>query len=1134
MSGRWLVTIPILLALMGWLAGPVAAQDLEKAAALNQQVGQLYAEGRYQEALPLAKEVLSLFEKNLEPDHPHISAALNNLASLYDALGEYAKAEPLMLKALAIDEKLFGPQHPEVASALNNLAVHYYYQGKYEQAVPLYRRALAIRETALGPEHLDVASILNNLAALLDVQGQYQEAEKLYERALAIREKVLGPNHPAVATILNNLAGLKDIRGDYSDAESLYIRALSIQEKTLGPDHPQTASTINNLALLYDTMGDFSRAETMYQRALEMRLKALGPDHPEVAVSYNNLATLYQSLGDLDRAQPLLEKALEIREKAYGPDHPEVAQSLNNLALLYDDLGNYQRAEPLYKQALATWEKTLGPNHPELASSLNNLAEFYKNLGDYQQARPYYERALKIRKAALGPEHPDVAVSLNNLGGLEDAQKDYVQAGKLYEQALAIWEKALGPEHPNVATALDNLAGTYAARGDRARAEELYRRALDIREKALGPEHPATAGSLNNLASFYFTAGDLARSQTLHEQALAILEKNLGPDHPLLARSLDNLAVVCAARGDWTEARKLLKRSQDLDRRTIDQVLGFTSEERKMAFLAQKKYSLYAFLSLTALHLAHDPQARRQAFEAWINRKGIILEAQKQFQAALVDPDNQEARRLFEELTRVRTQLSKQLFPLAPGEETKPNQDLQKQLEQRRDELEARLSRLSRAYARDRKLRQADAHKIAAALPEGSVLLEFACTDIYDFQSQKAGSRWQPARYLVFIVKPGSGDEVGLVDLGPAEAIDKQLATLKRLIMSQGDGQIEAEKRASSRLYDLVFAPLVASLGSAREIFIAPDGNLNLIPFEILMDPQSRYLIDDYLFNYLTSGRDLLAGSIYAPQTGRDVVLGDPDFNMDLEIPDEPSPEPENARDLRGVIFTPLPGTREEVQAISGLLGGEKPILLTGDLAREEYLFARSAPPRLLHLATHGFFLSDIQLAGLAANRSQRRDLVYVPPSSQPRASFSYNPLLRSGLALAGANRILKMPNPEFTTGLLTAEKVLGLKLAGTELVVLSACQTGLGEVHNGEGVYGLRRTFMQAGAQSLVMSLWSVPDLETKELMVAFYTNLISGKYNRAQALRQAALSQKDIVAQRYGHARPLFWGAFIFLGLP
>ena len=1134
MAGRRLATLGLMLVLLGRLSLPAAAQDLEKAVALNQQVGQLYAEGRYQEALPLAEEVLAIFEKNLEPAHPHISAALNNLAALHDALGQYQQAEPFILKALAIDEKLFGPRHPEVASALNNLAAHYYYQGKYKQAEPLYRRALTIRENALGPEHLDVANSLNNLAALLDAQGQYPEAEKLYEQALAIREKSLGPDHPAVATILNNLAGLRDTMGDYPRAETLYQRALSIQDKSLGPEHPQTAATINNLALLLDTMGDYSRAETMYNKALDIRQRTLGPDHPDLAVSYNNLATLYQTLGDLDRARPLLETALEIREKAYGPDHPEVAQSLNNLALLLDALGDYRQAEPLYKRASATWEKVLGPEHPELAASFNNLAEFYKNLGDYQQALPYYEKALEIRKSALGPEHPDVAVSLNNLAGLRDAQKDYGQANELYQHALAIWEKALGPEHPNVATAMDNLAGTYASLGNRARAEELYRKSLAIREKALGPGHPDTAAGLNNLAGFYFSNGDLPHSQDLHEKALSILEKRLGSEHPLLSRSLDNLAVVCAARGDWVRSQKLLKRSQDLDRRTIDQVLGFTSEEKKITYLAQKKYSLYAFLSLTALHLDHDPQAVREAFEAWINRKGIILEAQKQFQAALVDPDNQEARQVFDELTRVRTLLSRGIFAEGTQESTKQSRDRQTQLEQRRNNLEARLSRLSQAYARDRELRQADAQRIAAALPENSTLLEFARTDVFDFQAQPAGSRWQPARYLAFVVTPGPGARVRLVDLGPADVIDQQLSQLKKLTIASVDDRIAEEKAAASRLYNLVFAPLVEDLGTPREIFISPDGNLNLIPFEILVDPQGRYLIEDYLFNYLNSGRDILARAVTPTRTGPAVVLGDPDFDLAVKIPVPASPGRENARDLKGMMFTPLPGTREEVLAITSLLGPEQSILLTGDLAREEYLFARKDAPRLVHLATHGFFLSNLQLAGPAQEGSSRRDLVYVPPSGQPRAAVSYNPLCRSGLALAGANRILRMEAPEFTTGLLTAEKVLGLKLAGTELVVLSACQTGLGEIHNGEGVYGLRRTFIQAGAQSLVMSLWSVPDLETKELMVAFYENLMSGKFSRGQALRQAALTQKEVVRQRYGHTRPLFWSAFIFLGLP
>ena len=237
--------------------------------------------------------------------------------------------------------------------------------------------------------------------------------------------------------------------------------------------------------------------------------------------------------------------------------------------------------------------------------------------------------------------------------------------------------------------------------------------------------------------------------------------------------------------------------------------------------------------------------------------------------------------------------------------------------------------------------------------------------------------------------------------------------------------------------------------------------------------------------------------------------------------------------DIRGLRFSRLPGSSEEVKAIREILGTETQIF-TGPEALEEVLAAQQSSPRILHLATHGFFLSDQNLRALDDGSSFGRGIAVTAKSqpSGPPIKFD-NPLLRSGLALAGANQGLTSDNLQESDGLFTAEEVLGLRLHGTELVVLSACNTGVGEVKTGEGVYGLRRAFIQAGTKGLVMSMWPVPDRETKELMVRFYENLQTGM-SRGQALRQAALTQKEITKKRYGSDNPLYWGAFVYLGEP
>jgi CHAT domain-containing protein len=338
---------------------------------------------------------------------------------------------------------------------------------------------------------------------------------------------------------------------------------------------------------------------------------------------------------------------------------------------------------------------------------------------------------------------------------------------------------------------------------------------------------------------------------------------------------------------------------------------------------------------------------------------------------------------------------------------------------------------------------------------------------------------------------------------------------------------------------------LKKELGDVKQIFISPDGNLNLIPFEVLQAPDGRYLIEDYSFNYLAAGRDLIGFGAIKARGEKALIIGDPDFDLDAAekaatlrklalgtVKDQQSAR--CSTDMRGLHFQRLPGTRKEAEAIWGLIGKDKCELFLDQKALEEVL-EQKRTPRILHLATHGFFLSDMDFAGLVDD-TMARGVMGIKELSRPigKKFRIENPLLRSGIALAGANSALMTGDFDKTGGIVTAEKILGLKLRGTDLVVLSACDTGLGEVQSGEGVFGLRRAFTQAGTKSLVMSMWSVPDKETQELMVAFYKNIIKGGMDRCQALRQAALKEMQVVKKRYGSANPAYWGGFIFMGQP
>ncbi|MEW6266094.1 MAG: CHAT domain-containing tetratricopeptide repeat protein [Thermodesulfobacteriota bacterium] len=878
--------------------------------------------------------------------------------------------------------------------------------------------------------------------------------------------------------------------------------------------------------------GQYSQAIPQAREALAVAEKDKGPDHLEVAAALNLLALLYYEMGDYDQAEPLLLRAVRIREKALGPKDLQVAVSLNNLALVYDAKGDFAQAEPLYRRALEIREKELEPDHPDIAVSLNNLAGLYYNLGDYSQALPLYQRALEILEKSPEPNNAEIAAGLGNLAGLHLALGDYGRAEPLYLRALDIQEKSLGREHPDLAASLNNLALLYQEKGDLDKAEPLYQRTLSLQEKVFGPNHPDLAAILNNLAMLYSLRGDPARAEAFSQRALTIVERSLGPEHPDVAASLDNLAGLYAARGDYVRAHGLFKRAQEIDRKSIEQVMGFTSEDKKASFLAIKQSSLEGALSLVAQHLSQDKAARRDALNYWLSRKGIILEAQRRFQEALVQSDNPQALKTFQELSAVRSQISKLTFA-GPGQEGLEAFRLKMgELEKRKDALDAELSRLSQAYAVKKKIEKADAASVARALPAGSAFVEFARVNYFNFKARGREDHWRPAHYLAFVLPAGDPDRLKFHDLGSAEAIDRAVADFRSAINDLSDKQGARAIEAARRTYDLVFAPLRSDLAAVNKVLLSPDGGLNLIPFEVLTGPDGRFLIETYTFNYLSTGRDVLGfGQTPAGgETGQAILVGDPDFDLSraeknkilarLGVSGADDQPALRSRAIRGFNFSRLPGTREEVEAIQALFGPGRARLFAGAEALEEAL-RRMKTPRVLHLATHGFFLTDAQFSDLTGVKSEARKTQFI------------SPLLRSGLALAGANQAVSAGGGT-GDGIFTAEKVLGLRLRGTELVVLSACETGVGEIKSGEGVYGLRRAFTQAGAQGLVMSLWAVPDAETKELMVEFYQGVLAGTQDRSQALRQAALKQMNRVKERYGRPLPFYWGAFVYLGQP
>jgi CHAT domain-containing protein/tetratricopeptide (TPR) repeat protein len=1029
-----------------------------------------HSQGNYAAAADIWRRLVGIAEKVYGPDHLYVATSLNNLAWLLIEQRQYFEAEPLYRRALIIREKALGQDHPDVSVSLNNLAGLLSDQGQYGAAEPLHRRSLAIREKVLGPEHPDVATSLNNLAGLLSDQGQYGAAEPLYRRSLAILVKTLGPEHPNLATSLNNLAELLNNQGQYIEAEPLYRRSLAIREKALGPDHPDIAISLNNLAHLLNEQGQYAAAESLYQRSLAIIQNALGPDHPNVATILGNLAGLLSDQGQYDKAEILFLRSLAIQEKAFGPDHPDIAISLGNLAELFNTKRQYSAAEPLYQRSLAIHQKALGLNHPYVAISLANLANLMMRQGLYAKVEPLIRRSLAIREKALGPDHPDVASSLANLSDFLSHQGQYAEAEALIRRSLAIREKAFGPDHLDIAFSLNNLALLLKEQGQNAAAEPLYQRSLAIHEKALGPDHPHTAISLNNLAVFLGDQGKYSEAEILARRSLEIREKSFGVDHYNVTTSLYSLAWLLYEQKLYNKATLFLYRSSQNEANWLLRELPLLPDQARTDQLRE----LGSGWEYTFGVIAAYPPAASLALETRLNRQGLLPEIEQR-QALLLNAPGVDRDKV-EQLQALTQRLASVSLPV----------DQRVSVREQRDKLQVELYR----QIPDLQIQLVTAVEVAQALPADGALVEFQRYRPYDGRKPKP-QRWGEARYIALVLKPSG--QITSVPLGSAAAID---ALVHKGLSSSAQDQSDAEV-SWGELGKLVLKPLLPQLRGSRQWFFSPDSELNRVPFAALPSPQQpdKPLAQSVQLRLLTTGRELLRLQQSVPAGSAAVVMANPSYDRAGAKTAPPAKAvaaatvaQRRSTELGSSQWRQLPASEREGQQVASLLGTR---LISGAAATTTAL-QRQQRPRVLHVATHGFFLADQDNQPAAPLRAIQEESHLLQSLRQE------DPQLRSGLVFAGANQPALDPNDD---GHLTAAEALALNLKGTELVVLSACSTGQGEVRTGEGVYGLQRSLTVAGARSTLLSLWKVDDTATAEFMVRFYLRLKAGE-GRADAL--------------------------------
>ena len=574
------------------------------------------------------------------------------------------------------------------------------------------------------------------------------------------------------------------------------------------------------------------------------------------------------------------------------------------------------------------------------------------------------------------------------------------------------------------------------------------------------------------------------------------IESCWGEEHPDVATSLHNLASLHYAQENINLALRFLEEGLEIQEVNLERILSIGSEQQKRQYMQTISWARDASISLHLKLAPEHDQASRIALTTILRRKGRLLDFLTQSQQLVRQSLDPQSQKLLTDLNQTRTAIANiynQSERLSSQQSTSQLTILTKQ----EQNLVAQISSHSREFAQ--RVKPVTLEAIQQRLPEESALIEFFQYRPYN----PLEDSWGKLHYAVYIL-PAQGKPQG-IDLGKVETL-KPL--LERFLLAVQTKEITpAEFKQVAREVDKkLMAQVRSRLGNSRHLLLSPDSDLSIIPFEALVDEKNNYLIETYDFTYLTSGRDLLRFSEEEIALSPPMVFGAPDFEHSGQT--TPLAQNEQTIALRSARQTnpseldlsPLPETMVEVQEIGKMLGVEP---LMGEQAHEAAL-KQVNRPRILHIATHGFFLqsSDSEVSILG------RDL---------------DSLLRSGLALAGI-KDAETEN-DLEDGIFTALEAMGLNLWGTKLVVLSACDTGKGNISAGEGIYGLRRALVIAGAESQVISLWRVEDKATKELMVDYYQRLQEKNQGRSQALREVKLSLLD--HEDYNH--PYYWASFI-----
>ncbi len=793
---------------------------------------------------------------------------------------------------------------------------------------------------------------------------------------------------------------------------------------------------------------------------------------------YADLGLLYATMGRFNTAGQYTPEALSLREKTLGKNSKAYASSLNNNAVLFQETARYNEAEKYFQDALATVKQTLGEQSQEYAIVLNNQAIFFSKIGRYDQA------VEKLKSAITILDQQQKNNLRNTVGFQSNLALLYQKTGK-FQDAEAIYlklEKALKAQsnNPFYAGVLDNLALLYIQMNKLDKVESYFRQSADVYKARFGNQNPNYAKVLNDLGNFYRMQGRFVEAEQTLTESLTIRSNALDPGHPDFVKSEEDLGILYWKKGDLQKAYGNLQSAMTKSLDFVSRYFPPMSEAEKTKYwdILQPRFQRFYNYCLDAQ--ATNPAIVQDMYNYQIATKALLLNSTNKIKLTIFNSGNADLIKDYKTWLDKKEALAR-YYSLSKEDLKDQKIDLVS-LEQEANDMERSLSQRSGDFSQGYSTEKINFEKIASLLGDTEAVVELIRIRIFDkdFTSD--------SKYAALVLTKNTA-ELKLIVLDNGNQLETRYAKFYRNAIQQ--------KIADQYSYEQFWSRIEPALTGKKTVYISPDGVYNQINLNTLKKTNGDFVIIKFDLAIIGNSKDIISlKNTKSSASKKDAfLLGFPNYG--------------------GETIAPLPGTKVEVEGISKILktSGYQVSLSEQNEATESKIKSLKGSA-LVHIATHGYFLPDAESGGVGVDSENAKN----------------NPLLRSGLLLAGAAKTMSgevLPNLESNdNGVLTAYEAMNLNLNGTDLIVLSACETGLGDVRAGEGVYGLQRAFIVAGAKAMVMSLWKVDDAATQALMTNFYTNLSKGG-SKLKAFKQAQLQ----LMLKY--KEPYYWGAFVMIGM-